>query len=276
MPRIAREKGEFSTYHIILRGNERKNIFLQDDDKIRFLNIMSRMMEKYNFILESYCLMDNHVHLLINDNGNDISKIIKSINVSYAYYFNHNYKRVGHLFQDRFKSEIVENDNYLLALTAYIHNNPVKARIVRLPEEYKWSSFKSYLGKDRIWGSLVNVERVLGIMSGNRKEAMAEYYKYVLKYDSTDFIDEVMDIEEDKILLYKENADYIDSLGAAQELVDKILRENEISLEDLKANKNLRYELMSRLRKNSSLTLKEIGELCGGLSQSMVCKILKA
>jgi putative transposase len=103
MPRIAREKGEFSTYHIILRGNERKNIFLQDDDKIRFLNIMSRMMEKYNFILESYCLMDNHVHLLINDNGNDISKIIKSINVSYAYYFNHNYKRVGHLFQDRFK-----------------------------------------------------------------------------------------------------------------------------------------------------------------------------
>lgn len=272
MPRVARVKGEFSTYHIIQRGNERKNIFLKDNDKIRFLNIMNRMKGKYNFLLESYCLMDNHVHLLINDNGNDISKIIKSINISYAYYFNHEYQRVGHLFQDRFKSENVDNDKYLLALSAYIHNNPVKAGIVRFPEEYEWSSFKSYLGKDPVRGDLVSSARILGILADNRKNAIEEYYRYVLKYETQM---DIMDVKEDKIILLKENIDYIDSLKVAQQVVNRVLRENGISVDDLKTNKGLRYELMGRLRKNSSLTLKEIGELCGGFSQSMVCKILK-
>ena len=74
MPRVARDKGEFSTYHIIQRGNERKNIFISEDDRIKFLEITYRMKEKYNFILESYCLMDNNVHLLINDNVNEYQK----------------------------------------------------------------------------------------------------------------------------------------------------------------------------------------------------------
>ncbi|ATW24799.1 transposase [Candidatus Formimonas warabiya] len=273
MPRIAREKGEFSTYHIIQRGNERKNIFIKDDDKIRFLDILNRMKEKYNFILEAYCLMDNHVHLLVNDNGNDISKLIKSINVSYVYFFNHRYQRVGHLFQDRFQSENVMNDRYLLALSAYIHNNPVKAGIVRSPEEYEWSSFRSYLGREKTWSGLVNTERVLGILSENRKKSLEEYCKYVLKYESNE---EIMDIEEDKLLFLKENAEYIDSYTSAQNVVHQVLQDKGIHIDVLKTDKSLRYELMIKLRKNSSLTLKEIGELCGGLSQSMVCKILKA
>ena len=119
MPRVARDKVEFSTYHIIQRGNERKNIFISEDDRIKFLETTYRMKEKYNFILEAYCLMDNHVHLLINDNGNDISKVVKSINISYAYYFNRKYKRVGHLFQDRFRSEVMGDDNYLISVSAY-------------------------------------------------------------------------------------------------------------------------------------------------------------
>lgn len=273
MPRFARQKGEFSTYHIIQRGNERKDIFLKDDDRIRFLNIINRMKEKYKFILEAYCLMGNHVHLILNDNGNDISKVIKSINISYAYYFNHAYQRVGHLFQDRFKSERVDSDKYLLALSAYIHNNPVKAGIVRIPEEYSWSSFNSYLGRDSQRGNLVNTERVLGIISADRKMAVAEYYKFVLDYELEEGI---MDVEEDKIGFLKENTEYINSLETAQQVVERVLREKRMSVEELKSNKSLRNELMSKLRKNSSLSLRDIGELCGGFSQSMVCKILKS
>jgi REP element-mobilizing transposase RayT len=272
MPRTARRKGEFSTYHIIQRGNEQKNIFLKDEDRIRFLDIIDRMKKKYNFILEAYCLMDNHVHLLVNDNGNDISKIIKSINISYAYYFNHTYQRVGHLFQDRFKSEGVDNDKYLLALSAYIHNNPVIAKIVRLPEEYRWSSFNSYLGRDEIREGMVNAERVLGILSTSRKKAVDEYYKYVLNYETKE---DIMDVDKDKILFLKENTGYIDSLITARQMITQVLRENQASVDALKTNNILRNELISRLRRNSSLTLKEIGEMCGGLSQSMVCKILK-
>lgn len=88
MPRQARLKGEGCIYHTIQRGNERKNIFNSKEDKHKFIEILSRSKKKYNFSIYAYCLMDNHIHLLIYDNGNDISKIIKSINISYVSYLN--------------------------------------------------------------------------------------------------------------------------------------------------------------------------------------------
>ena len=130
MPRVQRVKGEFSTYHVVQRGNEKKKIFRDDEDKAKFLETLAKAREKYNFLLYAYCLMDNHIHLLVNDNGNDISKLMKSINVSYVSYFNRAYQRCGHLFQDRFKSELVKDDRYLLEVSRYIHNNPVKAKMV--------------------------------------------------------------------------------------------------------------------------------------------------
>ncbi|MGE4283890.1 MAG: transposase [Clostridia bacterium] len=272
MPRIARVKGEFSTYHIIQRGNARRNIFNSDDDRMRYLETLERMRGKYNFKLESFCLMDNHVHLLINDNGNDISKIVKSINISYAYYFNRRNKRVGHLFQDRFKSELIDNDSYLLAVSAYIHNNPVKARMVKMPGEYKWSSFRSFIDNESDETCIISTDRILGTISANNKKAMEEYYSYVLKYEP---MIEVMDVEEDKILYAKDNVEYIDSIEAAKQLTIKVLDTNGINLGELNRNKALRRELILKLRKNSSLTLTQIGELCGGLSSSMICKILK-
>ena len=269
MPRTARIKGEFSTYHIIMRGNERKNIFLSDDDKARFLDTLKRMKDKYNYKLEAYCLMDNHVHLLINDNGNDISKILKSINVSYVYYFNHTYRRMGHLFQDRFKSEAVENDDYLLAVSAYIHNNPVKAGMVNTPEEYRWSSYNFYIGEKEDW---VETDRILGLLSNQRIKACHDYHNYVLKYEP---VTDILDIEEDRLMYTKDNKDYIESFEAALELVKKELEAKGKTLEQLNKDKGTRLELIRRLRKNSSLTLKEIGQICGGVSQSTICKLLK-
>lgn len=272
MPRIARMKGEFSTYHVIQRGNERKSIFISDDDRIKFLDTIKRMKEKYNFKLEAYCLMDNHVHLLINDNGNDISKIIKSINISYAYYFNRIYKRVGHLFQDRFKSEVIDNDKYLVAVSAYIHNNPVKAGIAVMPEEYMWSSYNCFVGQEIKRPGLVDTERILWMFSNSRKKAAEDYRGYVLNFQPKT---EIIDVEDDKLLYIKDNLDYIESYDCAIRLIEEELLNKGKQVEEIKKDKDLRRELIIRLRRNSLLTLKEIGILCGGLSPSMVCKILK-
>ncbi len=208
MPRLARLKSPNTTYHIIMRGNEKKDIFLDRKDKSRFIEILTKMKEKYNYRLEAYCLMDNHVHLLINDNKNDISQIMKSINVSYVYYFNNFYGRVGHLFQDRFVSEVVADDRYLLAVSAYIHNNPVRAGIVKKPEEFQWSSMREYMGIEPE-KTIVYYDRILGVCSSSYSEAISAYYQYVRKLEKVEEI--FLDIEEDRIDLRRQEGDYIES-----------------------------------------------------------------
>lgn len=264
MPRTARIKGINSTYHIIQRGNERKRIFLCDGDKYRFLNTLERMKKKYNFELQAYCLMDNHVHLLINDNGNDISKVIKSINISYASYFNKAYNRVGHLFQDRFGSEVIENDEYHIAVSAYIHNNPVRAGMVNKPEEYKWSSMNIYIekkGKEE----LVEPDKILDNFStSSRQKAIQEYYNYVRKYETDESL--VMDVEEDRIQVRRQSGEYLETKEEAQKKLQDELKKYNSQLVDMKKDKILRRKIMETLRKNSALTLAEIGELCGGFS----------
>lgn len=270
MPRLMRLKGEFSTYHIVLRGNERKNIFTSDEDKLRFLTTLERMRNKYNFLLYCYCLMDNHVHLLINDNGNDISKIIKSINISYVYYFNRTYRRCGHLFQDRFKSELIDSDRYLLEVSRYIHNNPVKAGVVKIPSEYKWSSYNAIIGRKGNAKDLVNADCILGYISTRRKEAVKQYIGYVAKFDESD--GEIMDIETD--INQIDNSNYINNIQHAQQKIEESMKKDGISFSNMLADTKYRNDMMKAIRKNSSLTLKQIGDLFGGLSESRVSRIL--
>ena len=271
MPRQARDRGEFNSYHVILRGNERKNIFITDEDRIRFLDIMARMKEKYNFLVYAYCLMDNHIHLVINDNGNDISKIMKSISISYVGYFNRINKRCGHLFQDRFRSEIIKDDIYLLQVSKYIHNNPIKAGIVRKAEEYQWSSFNIYTGSCKDVRGLVEKNKILGIISNNSLEAVKAYIKYNIEEE----IIQVIDIEDDVIVVSKENTYFIGSVAEAREKVMLFAEEKGISPANVMLDRALRNELMVEIRKNSSLSLKQIGSIFGGLSESRVSRILK-
>jgi len=105
----------------MLRGNEKKDIFNSNADKQRFLETVFEKKQENRFYLHAFCLMNNHVHLMISEGVEDVATVMKRINVSYVYYFNNKYKRVGHLFQDRFKSEVVEQERYLLALVRYIH-----------------------------------------------------------------------------------------------------------------------------------------------------------
>jgi len=138
MPRKPRiEKAGF--YHIINRGVARANIFLCDDDFLRFLEIVQEASEEYRFELNSFSLMNNHYHLLVYMIGTNLSSALQKINSRYSIYFNNKYKRVGPLWQGRFKSWYVYDEAYLTSLIRCIEFNPIKANITRSIGEYKWS-----------------------------------------------------------------------------------------------------------------------------------------
>jgi len=271
VPRQARIKGEYSVYHIIQRGNERKNLFLSDADRLKFIDTLQKTREKYNFAVYAYCLMSNHVHLLIDDNGNDVSAIIKSINISYAQYFNRIYRRCGHLFQDRFRSELINDDGYLLEVSRYIHNNPVKAGIVREPSDYPWSSFNIYLGKDQDIEGLINRTRILRYFSDNELKATKEYIDFVYKGGSEQV--NIMDVEETELNdIYHTN--YIGTIEEARSVITATVKDCGISYDEFISRIDDRNELMRQVRRNSHLTLRQIGELFGGISESRVSRIL--
>lgn len=143
MPRTARVTLENACYHIITRGNQRQLVFLDSQDYEKYLHILSRYKRRHKFKLYSFCLMPNHVHLIIEvDNPLDLSRIMTKINLSYTLYFNYKYKKVGHLWQDRFKSKIIEKDAYLLECINYIETNPLRASLVKRIEEYAWNSYR--------------------------------------------------------------------------------------------------------------------------------------
>lgn len=147
MARPYRFQAEQCFYHITSRGDNRKKIFLNDCDYVKFLEYIFLAKVKYKFYVYAYCLMTNHYHLFLETTQANISKIMHYINGSYTTYYNIKRKRSGHVFQGRFKSIVVDKDNYFLELGRYIHLNPVKARIVESPEAYRWSSYLRYLGK---------------------------------------------------------------------------------------------------------------------------------
>ena len=140
MPRSARKHSESGYYHVILRGVNRLEIFHDDEDRTRFLDTLLRFAREDSIGIVSYCLMDNHVHLLLNA-GDNLSVFIKQIAASYVYYFNRKYDRVGHLFQERYRSEAVDTDEYLLTAARYILQNPQKAGICNA-RDYLWSSWR--------------------------------------------------------------------------------------------------------------------------------------
>ena len=164
MPRSARQRSKSGYYHVLVRGIGRQNIFEDDEDRERFIDTLQRYKEEMNFEIHAYCLMGNHVHILIKDNEDKLDLILKKIQCSYAYYFNWKYERIGHLFQDRFKSEAIEDDDYYLAVLRYIHQNPEKAGI-SYAAEYKWSSYSEYVLDERI----TDTEFALELLGGREK-----------------------------------------------------------------------------------------------------------
>jgi len=145
MARPLRIQGEGLLYHITSRGDNRKKIFISDNDFNKFLEYVKLSQDKYKFYLYAYCLMDNHYHLMIETSQPNLSKIMQYINTSYTIYYNKKRNKCGHLFQGRYKSILVEADVYFNELTRYIHLNPVRAGIAAKPDKYCWSSYNDYL-----------------------------------------------------------------------------------------------------------------------------------
>ncbi len=143
-----------AVYHLTSRGNARQDIFLDDDDREGFLEILTHVIERYGWICYAYCLMGNHYHLLIETPGANLSRGMQLLNGVYTQRFNHKHKRVGHLFQGRFKAILAEKDSHLLELARYIVLNPVRAKIVRHPRQYRWSSYRATVGEAKSPGFL--------------------------------------------------------------------------------------------------------------------------
>jgi putative transposase len=164
-------------YHVISRGNRRQGIFLDEKDLQRFLTYLSDCKNRFPFRLYAYALMKNHLHLLIEVEEIPLSRIMQSLLFGYARYFNRRYGEVGHLFQGRYKAILCDKDAYLLELVRYIHLNPVRAKIVRRPEDYVWTGHLSYLGKGG--KGLIDEGFVLDQLSGNRSLARRRYRQFV-------------------------------------------------------------------------------------------------
>ena len=202
MPRYPRSLSESGIYHVMIRGVNKMPIFLDQDDNARFLDTLTKIKSQGEYTLYAYCLMKNHAHLLIKEEGDSLSRTMKRIGVSYSYYFNKKHDRVGHLFQDRFRSERIETDDYLLSCIRYIHNNPVKASIVNDPSNYKWSSYNIYINKAENEGEIISTELILNMFSENKNDAIRRFEKFTTLSSEDGFIDiEELEknVEDDKL-----------------------------------------------------------------------------
>lgn len=184
MARTARQKSESGIYHVMLRGCGKQCLFEDDANRIKFLEILSSNTEKYRVSVLAWCLMDNHIHLVLSDRQDDLSPCLKAIAGHYAMYFNSRTAHVGHVFQDRFKSKPIETDGYLLQAVRYVHRNPEKAGIAAA-EDYPWSSYAEYLSLGSSEIHVTDTSPVLGMMGGT--DAFAKFHSEAVKADSYRF-----------------------------------------------------------------------------------------
>ena len=214
-PRSSYENGFF---HVMVQGINKKYIFEKSIEKEEYLSLMLKYKDKFNITLLAYCIMDNHAHLLIyTDEIYEMSKYMRLINSKFARDYNRVTDRVGYVFRDRFNSQFIDNKEYLLKCLRYIHMNPVKANIVEKPEEYKFSSYNSFLKKDGI----VN-DKVINIIFGNDNK----YLKKFINISSEEI--EIMDIDREQ-----------ENFMVA---VKKYIEVNKINIENIKKDKNVLKE----------------------------------
>lgn len=174
-------------YHVLVRGNERRDVFRDDRDRTRYLERLAHYQQKFGFQVWAYCLMSNHVHLAIARGEARLSRIMAGLQSSYTQYFNRRHRRSGHLFQGRYKAYLVEKDRYALALIRYIHENPSKARMVSRPEEYVWSSDRYYRrGHGPEW---LEIDRVLQMLGRGRSAAIRAYRRLMREAVAEDYDD---------------------------------------------------------------------------------------
>lgn len=180
MPRGPRFVFENAFYHVFNRGINKQPIFLKEADYQFFLSKLNQLKKKYDHSIYAYCLMPNHFHISIQTRKTSISKLMSSLSTSYSMYFNRTYNHFGSVFQNRFKSILIENDPYFLKLSQYIYLNPVKAKLAKDPTDYPYSSIREALGKEPLQFLDQDIVRLIG----DTKDSLKEYEKFI--YEATD------------------------------------------------------------------------------------------
>ena len=170
MPRIARKKSISNIYHVMIRGINRQNIFEEDEDRLCFMKILDRCKEISGFRLYAFALMSNHIHLLIEPSGEALNIAFTRIETRYAMWFNRKYERTGYLFQNRFRSEAVETEQYFMTVLRYILQNPMKAGLESRPGSYRWSSYLAY---EKGKGAVTDTQYAVDLFGG--REPLMEY-----------------------------------------------------------------------------------------------------
>ncbi len=167
-----------AVYHVTSRGNARNKIFFGDQDRENFLFVLDAVVKRYNWLCHAYCLMDNHYHLMIETPDANLSRGMRQLNGVYTQKYNWWHSKTGHIFQGRYKSILIDKENYLLELCRYVVLNPVRATMVEKPEEWKWSSYGATAGLKTVPNYLTG-DWILGLFSNNKAEAQKRYRKFV-------------------------------------------------------------------------------------------------
>jgi REP element-mobilizing transposase RayT len=178
MARPLRLEFEGALYHITSRGDGREDIYLTDGDRRLFLDVFSGVRERCNWTMHAYCLMSNHYHLLVETPDANLSKGMRQLNGVYTQRFNRAHDRVGHVFQGRYKSILVQKETYLLELARYVVLNPVRARMVRTPKEWPWSSYRAMIDRQAAPDWLES-RWILAAFGQTAEQAVQGYVRFV-------------------------------------------------------------------------------------------------
>ncbi|HBZ30911.1 MAG TPA: addiction module toxin RelE, partial [Nitrosomonas nitrosa] len=167
-------------YHVTSRGDRRENIYEDDDDRLKFLEILGMVVTDYNWLCHGYCLMDNHYHLIIETLEGNLSKGMRQLNGVYTQASNRRHGRSGHLFQGRYKAILVDKDRYLLELSRYVVLNPLRAKgLIDRLEDWPWSSYLAMVG-DASKPEWLTTDWILSLFGKRKKIAMKRYRQFVL------------------------------------------------------------------------------------------------
>ncbi len=267
-------------YHITSRGNSGHNIYQDDQDRKTFLNVLTEVVKKCNWYCHAYCLMDNHYHLLIETPEANLSYGMRQLNGIYTQRYNRRHRDVGHIFQGRFKSILVDKDNYLLELCRYIALNPVRAKLVEFPEKWPWGSYRATAGLIKA-PEYLSVDWILGLFGTNRKHAQKQYQNFVRQ--GIDGESPMDGLQEQIILGNEAFVEKIREMIKDKEVVVEIPRKQRFagrqSLEELFSDtadltKELRNQKIAKAHLEYGYTLKEIADSIG-VHYTTVSKIVR-
>ena len=167
-----------AVYHVTSRGNAGSSIFKDEEDRKKFLQILTESKKRYNFLCHTYCLMDNHYHLLLETLDGRLSQIMRQINGVYTQYYNRKCNRRGHLFQGRYKGILIQKDSHLLEVCRYTVLNPVRAGMVKSPEQWEWSSYSALAGLTK-GSKCLDIEWIAGCFGKTKKKSEKAYQQFV-------------------------------------------------------------------------------------------------